>query len=98
MFDYLFLEAAQKDYESSVVWYSDRSLMSANRFVSSLDSTLIQICEDPFRWRNEHKNFYEVGLRKFPFSIVYKINEAENLIIVVSIFHHKRNPGKKYRR
>ena len=93
---YVLLEAAQEEYESSLRWYVVRSEQSAENFIRAIDVTLKSICDYPTRWRNKYKNFYELGVKKYPFTIIYTIDKQNKLIIVHSIFHHKRNPLKKY--
>jgi len=93
---YVLLEAAQEEYESSLRWYVVRSEQSAENFIRAIDVTLRSICDYPTRWRNKYKNFYELGVKKYPFTIIYTIDNQNKLIIVHSIFHHKRNPFKKY--
>ncbi len=65
-------------------------------FIEEIDNTLELICQYPERWRNPYKNFHELSLKKYPFAIVYFIDESTRQIIVTSIYHQKRNPKKKY--
>ena len=68
---YILLEKAQLEYEESLLWYASRSNRAAVNFVIAVDAALLLICNNPARWRNRYKNFYELGLRKYPFSIIY---------------------------
>ena len=89
---------AQEDYETSVIWYMERSTKAAENFIAAIDNALALICNNPTRWHNKYKNYYELGLKKYPFRIIYTIDEVNELIIVTSIYHQKRNPRKKYNR
>ncbi len=95
-YSYILLARAQEEYESSVTWYAERNLSAAEGFVDAVDHALELICEHPHRWRNECRDYYELGLKKYPFSIVYKIDIGEELIEVSTVYHHSRNPGEKY--
>ena len=95
---YVFHAAAQQDYEDAVIWYAEKSLQAAENFVTAVDQTLILICEYPRRWRNEYKKFRELGVKKYPYTIIYTIEEPQQLIVITSIYHHKRNSKKKYRK
>jgi plasmid stabilization system protein ParE len=97
-YTYVLHEYAQQDYESSFQWYLERSLPAAENFVAAVDDTLKLICDNPSRWRNQYKNYYELNLKKYPFAIVYSIEPDKELIVVIAIYHHKRNPKKKFRR
>lgn len=97
-FEYIILKEAQQEYEEALYWYLERSFNAAENFVNAIDSTLSLICNHPFRWRNEVEDYYELNLKKYPFTVIYKIEPVDNLIIVTSIYHHKRTPVKKYKK
>ena len=95
-YSYKFNEAAQIEYEGALEWYLERGQKAAEGFVNSIDAALLKICTYPLRYRNTYKHFYEIGLKKYPFILIYSIEEPDNVIIVWKIFHHKRNPKRKY--
>lgn len=97
-YSYIINEFAQKDYETSLKWYAERSNQAAVNFVTEVDKALILICNYPERWRNQYKNFHELTLKKYPFTIVYTIEKDKQLVVITAIFHHKRNSNKKYRK
>ncbi len=96
-YQYKFHPAAQEEYESSVSWYLSRSSTAASNFVISVDGGLLNICNDPKKYRNEYKNYYEFILYKYPYTVIYTIEEHQNLIIIIAIYHQKRQPHNKYR-
>lgn len=61
----------------SVRWYLDRSEVAATNFIMAVDTALQLICENPKRWRNRYKNYYELSLKKYPFTIIYIIKADE---------------------
>ena len=65
----IFHEEAQEDYEKSLQYYLTNSITTAHNFVEAIDGALKLICEHPLRWRNIYKNFYELSIRKFPFTL-----------------------------
>jgi len=75
-----------------------KNSQAADNFIKSADITLKLICDNPTRWRNTYKNFHELSLRKFPFTIIYEIEFQNELVIVSAIYHDKRSPRKKYRK
>lgn len=95
---YILNESAQNEYEISLNWYVERSEKAAGNFIKAVDTTLQLICDHPYRWRNVYKNYHELGLKKYPFTIIYTIEEDQELIVVSSVYHHKRNPKKKFRK
>ena len=95
---YILHKHAQQDYEQSLEWYMERSVEAAEKFVVAIDNALQLICDNPTRWRNKYKNFHEISLKKYPFTIIYTIEESKSLVVVSSIYHHKRNSKGKYRK
>ena len=96
-YQYTLHPAAQEDYESSVSWYLKRSLKAASNFAQTTENAFAYICDDP-RWcLNEYKHYYEFNIRNYPFTIVYSIEESRQLIIIIAVYHQKREPGGKYR-
>jgi plasmid stabilization system protein ParE len=98
IYGYILQEEAQREYEISVQWYLERSERAATNFILAVDAALQLICKYPQRWRNKYKNYYELGLKKYPFTIIYTIETDKQLIFITAIYHHKRSPGKRYRK
>jgi plasmid stabilization system protein ParE len=97
-YQYIFLEKAQEEYEIALNWYKEKSLKATENFVNELKRQISVICEDPSRYRNTYKNYRETSLKRFPYSIIYFIDEDQKIIVIQSIFHHRRNPRNKYKR
>lgn len=73
-----------------------RSIKAAEGFISAVDDTLSLICENPARWRNEYKNLHELEVKKYPFIVIYTVDYELKQVLIVSIFHGKRNPRQRY--
>lgn len=95
---YIYEPAALEELREAVIWYGERSEIAARNFIVELKEKLKAICENPFGYRNSYRYFRETSLKKYPYYIVYFLDEKEKIIIVSSIYHHKRNPKKKYRK
>ncbi len=48
--NYILHEHAQKDYETSLRWYAERSELAAENFINAVEDTLQLICRYPKRW------------------------------------------------
>lgn len=97
-FKYILLEDAQIDFEESLHWYAIRSGPATVNFIKAVDAAMNLICANPQRWRNKYKNYHELGLKQYPFSIIYIIDKEKELVVVTSVYHHKRNPKKRYKK
>ncbi len=98
MSHYIFIlhEQAQQDYDAAVEWYAERSIKAATNLIAEVEYALQLICDNPDRWRNEYKHFLELGLKKYPYVIIYTFEEEKQLVIVSAIFHTSKHPKKKY--
>jgi plasmid stabilization system protein ParE len=96
LYQYTLLRSAQEEYEKSVLWYLERSEQAAEGFIEAFENACLLICAEPAMWRNEFKQYYELKLKKYPFSIIYKIDDKAHQINIYSIYHHSRNPKRKY--
>jgi plasmid stabilization system protein ParE len=94
---YILHPIAQKEYRKSVEWYLERSEKAASNFVQAAEKRFLIICKDPKRFKNEYRHYYETTLKKFPFTIIYAIVEERQLIVIIAIYHQKREPANKYR-
>ena len=93
----IFRQRAIKEYAESTAWYKERSVQASKNFVAIIENALLSIAASPYSYNNKYKNFYEVKTEKFPFIIVYFIKETKKTVVIITLFHNKRNPTKKYR-
>jgi toxin ParE1/3/4 len=98
MYEHIFEPKAQREYEQSIKWYSERSQNATLNFIKSVDQAIELICDQPNQFKNIHKNYHEINTKNYPFTIVYTIEEKIKTVIIYSIHQNKRNPRKKYKR
>lgn len=87
---------AANEYEEAFIWYEERSVVAADAFIIAVQNAIEAACSDPLRYRNTYKNLRELTLKKYPFNLIYHIDNNKELITVISIYHHKRDPKNKY--
>ena len=87
-------ERALAEYELAMNWYRQRSDFAAENFEIEVLDKINTLRLSPENFKKTYKQFHEVSLRKYPYSIVYVINVKSQSVIISSIFHHKRNPRK----
>src|SRR5579872_2719110 len=95
-YSYLLDPIAADEYEEAYAWYEKKSFPAADNFIIRLQEAIAAACTDPFRYRNAYKEFREIPIKKYPYHVIYFIDDARKIIVIISIFHHKRHPKKKY--
>jgi hypothetical protein len=63
LYKYVLHERSREDYETSLKWYTERSRMAAENFITAVDDALQLIGAHPAKWRNTYKNYHELGLK-----------------------------------
>jgi plasmid stabilization system protein ParE len=84
-----FLPAAEADYQEALAWYQARSPQAAAGFEAAVEVALRAIGHAPERWTfcDDRHRFY--GLRRYPYSIIYRVEAGD--ILVVTIAHSRRS-------
>ncbi len=98
MYSCIFEQRAVSEYKKALLWYLERSISAAEDFEIILMDKLKTICKNPEMYTSLSKKFRETSLKTYPYSIIYFVEEEIKTVVVISVFHHKRNPGLKYKR
>lgn len=93
----VFRERADKELLESVAWYKEKSIFVSENFKFQVDLLISRIEKQPDFFRISYRNYREAKTSRFPYSVVYFVNEKEQEIVITSIFHQKRNPKKKFK-
>lgn len=85
-----FHPAAVEESAAAEAWYRERSEMAAIAFVVELDRALEQIASTPDRWLRHTHGTHRFVLRRFPFTVIYRVASAE--VQVIAVAHGRRRP------
>ena len=94
-----FHPAVAIDYNDAFEWYEQQKGGLGEEFIQSLNDKFDDIILNPFAFGQRSKIGYrEAKVKKFPYSIIYKIYVRKKIVFVSAIHHTSRNPRKKYRK
>jgi plasmid stabilization system protein ParE len=85
------LEEALEEAEEAARWYAERSETAAVGLAEELDAAIVQIERTPKAWPPYAYNTRRFLLRRFPYSVVYRV--YANRVIVIAVAHAHRRPG-----
>ncbi len=91
-----FAAEAKVEIKKAASYYEGCKDGLGKAFLQELESAINSISESPTRWRTIKVNFRRCLLKKFPYGIIYKIDEDE--IFVAAIMHLKRKPDYWHKR
>lgn len=95
---YLFDPVALTEYHDALTWYGQQSIMAMEHFEKEIDAAIISICRSPTTFRKTFQFYREANLKKFPYSIVFFLHNDSDTIVISAIYHHSRDPIRKYHR
>jgi plasmid stabilization system protein ParE len=89
MIEVRFLPAAAVDYREALTWYQARSAQAAAGLEAAVEVALRQIAAAPQRWAScdDRHRFYI--LRRYPYSIVDRVEP--DAVLVVAVAHTRRS-------
>jgi hypothetical protein len=85
------LRGAQAEMNSAADEYDEATPGLGDEFLATVETAFNAIAEAPQRWPRIDARHQRYVLRRFPFSLFYRFNDAE--VVLVAVAHHKRQPG-----
>ena len=85
-----FLSPALSELSEAADYY-ERQAEMGREFVTEVEESIERILMFPLAWGKVSPDFHHCHLRKFPYTVIYKL-ENDDVIIIVSLFHQHRQP------
>lgn len=93
MFDIELLADAENELAEAFEWYEERKSGLGNLLYKELDYYLSLINSNPYLFQIKYDGeLRAAGLNKFPYLVIFWVDELSFKIFVVSIFHTSRQP------
>ncbi|MGC4037398.1 MAG: type II toxin-antitoxin system RelE/ParE family toxin [Chitinophagaceae bacterium] len=92
-----FLSKARNELLAAWEWYEERQPGLGDKFKEEVYRCVRVMEKNPKRYPERKKTYREAGVKIFPYLVIYRIHERKKIIAIVSVFHTRRNPKKKYR-
>jgi toxin ParE1/3/4 len=86
-----YLDDAIAEAEAAARWYAERSATAAAGFAEEIDAALSAITRMPAAWPPFAHGTRRYLLRRFPYSVVYRVERDR--ILIVAVAHGHRRPG-----
>jgi len=85
-----FRKAARLEYDEAAIWYESQKSGLGSEFVAEIDRALLQACETSQRFPNVVEDVRRIRVHRFPYSVFFRVRNDR--LIVLSVFHARRNP------
>ena len=90
-YSYRILDVAAVELLEASLWYESKRAGLGDEFMLCFEAELNHILKNPFQFQIQRKNLRFAIFDRFPYYIIYYVEE--NLVTVIACFHSKRNPG-----
>ncbi len=88
---YVFHPEALTEYAQAVEYYLQKNPKIAQAFIDAVEETVSRIRETPTRYSIFDEDIRRCMTRKFPYSVLYTIEQDS--ILILAIMHFSRKPG-----
>jgi len=88
---YDFHPEAALEYREAAAFYEERSSGLGAAFTLEVEATIERILEAPKRWRILNQDVRRCLTHKFPYGLLYTVEEDS--ILVVAVMHLRRRPN-----
>lgn len=88
---YVFHPEALTEYANAVQYYAEQRTEVAQAFINTIEDAIYRIRESPTRYVEIDEDVRRCMTRKFPYGILYTIEQ--DYILVLAVMHCSREPG-----
>ena len=88
---YIYHPDALTEYADVALYYEERLPGLGADFTGEVDLAIERILEAPDRWHCVEEDVRRYLLRRFPYGILYTIEEG--CVLIVAVMHLSREPG-----
>ena len=93
---YVFHPEALTEYAEAVQYYGEQRVEVAQAFIDAVEDAVYRIRESPTRYITIDEDVRRCMTRRFPYGILYTIEQ--DYILILAVMHCSREPGYWKRR
>ena len=86
----VFRRPARREFDEAALWYEQRHSGLGADFTAEVERAVMFLTEHPQRLPVMHRDVRCARVRRFPYSVFFRIESTR--IIVLAVFHARRNP------
>jgi toxin ParE1/3/4 len=88
---YVFHPEALAEYAENVQYYAEQRTEVAQAFINAVEDAVYRVRESPTRWTVLDEDVRRCLTRKFPYGVLYTIEQ--DYILILAVMHCSREPG-----
>jgi plasmid stabilization system protein ParE len=91
-YEFVLMDEAESDLDEAFIWYELQRPGLGIIFIEDVEKVFQFIEQNPVASERIYQKIHRKVVKRFPYSIYYRLDDAYLQIQVVGILHHKRNP------
>lgn len=88
---YVFHPEALTEYAEAVQYYTEQRVEIAQAFIDAVEDTVYRVRDSPTRYIVIDEDIRRCITRKFPYGIIYTIEQ--DYLLILAVMHCNREPG-----
>ncbi len=84
--------SAKEDIKEAAKWYNRQKKGLGKQFLTYVKEKVFSLKTNPFICQNRYSRIRTAVLKHFPYMLHYYVDEIQNLIVIIAVFHTSRNP------
>jgi toxin ParE1/3/4 len=88
---YMFHPEALAEYSEAVRYFAEQRVEVAQAFINTIEDTVYRIRESPDRYASIDDDVRRCMARKFPYGVLYTIEQ--DYILILAVMHCSQEPG-----
>jgi plasmid stabilization system protein ParE len=88
---YSFHPEARSEFKEAAIYYSEKSPSLASAYYTEVENAIEKIVENPYLYRVIDEDVRRCLTRRFPYAILYTIED--NYILILAVMHCSREPS-----
>lgn len=89
---------AEKELKEAYLWYEEKVSGLGDRFLTQVEKALSVIIINPEMYPKKKGNYRTLQIKIFPYVVIYEVFKKDSTLLLLSVFHGKRNPKRKYKK
>ena len=91
-FELVLMDEAESDLDEAFIWYELQKPGLGIEFIEDVEKVFLFIVQNPNASEKIYQKIHRQVVKRFPYSIYFRIDNAFLQIQVIGVLHHKRNP------
>lgn len=96
IYQILIPQSVYEELNQIALYYESNQKSLGLKFLLDWELSSIILKKSPFLFQKKHKQLRSVNLKRFPYTIVYEVEE--NIVYIYRVIHNRKKPKKVFKK